>query len=220
MNTRTEWSDTYSRGGQDIRWPWSDVVGLTVRHARPAENYKKVLELGFGSGANIPFFLGTGFDYHGVEGSGNVVEAVRARFPTVASQLLCADFTESLPFDTQFDLIVDRASLTHNTTENMRSGIQLASKALRPGGLFIGVDWFSTEHSEFQHGTPTDDPFTRRDYEDGLFQGLGIVHFCDEQLLRTLFSGFQLIALEHKIIHKLVPDDIKVAVWNFVAKKV
>ena len=56
MDPKAAWSGTYEKGGQDIQWPWSDVVGLTVRHARPVAEYKRTLELGFGSGANIPFF--------------------------------------------------------------------------------------------------------------------------------------------------------------------
>jgi len=220
MNPQTAWYDTYERGEQNIRWPWSDVIGLTVRHARPSDDYKRVLELGFGSGANVSFFLATGFDYHGVECAENIVQAVRNRFPEISSKLLCADFTKEIPFASQFDLVVDRAALTHNTTEGMRSGIEKARNSLRPGGLFIGVDWFSTEHSEFQRGKPLDDQFSRSGYDDGIFQGLGVVHFCDAPLLHSLFSGFQIISLEHKAIRQMVPNELTIGVWNFVARKI
>ena len=162
----------------------------------------------------------TGHDYHGVEYAENIVHEVRNRFPEISKNLRCADFTKGLPFASKFDLVVDRAALTHNTTEGMRSGIEGARDALRSSGLFIGVDWFSTEHSEFQRGEPLDDQFSRRGYDDGIFQGLGVVHFCDASLLRSLFAGFQIISLEHKVIHQLVPREINIAVWNFVARKV
>jgi SAM-dependent methyltransferase len=219
MNSKAQWSKTYSQGGQDIRWPWSDVVGLTVRHARPREDYERILELGFGSGANIPFFLERGCEYHGIEACENIVDSVRRRFPTVAGALACADFTKEIPFAPPFDLVVDRAALTHNTREAMREGIGLARSALRPGGLFIGVDWFSTAHSELQRGRPTDEPFTRQDYAEGIFQGLGVVHFCDERVLRELFTGFRFVALEHKTTQQMLPNDSLICVWNFVVQK-
>ena len=102
----------------------------------------------------------------------------------------------------------------------MRSGIEKARDSLRTGGLFIGVDWFSTDHSEFQRGEPLEDQFSRRGYDDGIFQGLGVVHFCDAPLLHSLFAGFQIISLEHKAIHQLVPNEINIGVWNFVARKI
>ena len=35
-------------------WPWSDLVSYVMRYTKINENYK-VLEIGCGSGANIPF---------------------------------------------------------------------------------------------------------------------------------------------------------------------
>src|SRR4029077_14742021 len=56
MGFSKEWDDCYRRGGQAIKWPWSDVISLVMRHARPTGSEFRVLELGCGSGANIPFF--------------------------------------------------------------------------------------------------------------------------------------------------------------------
>ena len=39
----------------------------------------KLLELGFGAGANIPFFLKQKIKYYGVEGSKNIVNVVKKK---------------------------------------------------------------------------------------------------------------------------------------------
>ena len=52
----SEWDDQYSIGRLGSRWPWSDVVSYVMRYVRPQNKKIKVLELGCGAGANIPFF--------------------------------------------------------------------------------------------------------------------------------------------------------------------
>ncbi len=44
------------------------------------------------------------------------VEWLRERFPEHAETIACGDFTREIPWPGPFALIVDRASLTHNTT--------------------------------------------------------------------------------------------------------
>jgi SAM-dependent methyltransferase len=96
----SEWDDAYQRNEHQSVWPWSNLVSRCLRHTRlkyrdPAF---RVLELGCGAGANIPFFLEYGADYHGVEGSQSAVKSLQARFPTLKAKLVAGDFTESLFF--------------------------------------------------------------------------------------------------------------------------
>ncbi|EGV51071.1 hypothetical protein Rifp1Sym_bw00060 [endosymbiont of Riftia pachyptila (vent Ph05)] len=41
---------------------------------------------------------------------------MRERFPEYAETIACGDFTREIPWPGPFALIVDRASLIHNTT--------------------------------------------------------------------------------------------------------
>lgn len=177
----------------------------------------RVLELGCGVGANVPFFLARGDDYAAVEGSPSAVAEVRRRFPELRERIVAADFTSSLP-DGPFDLIVDRAALTHNTTAAIGRALAAAQAALRPGGRFIGVDWFSTSHADAARGTPLD-AHTRDAAGDGQFAELGAVHFSDEPHLRALFSAWEIVALEHKIVASLLPAPRQFAAWNIVARR-
>lgn len=189
-----------------------------MRHAKPYSGMR-VLELGCGVGANARFFLEAGCDYHAIEGSEAAVELMRSRFPELGRQLRQDDFTGGLHFGGLFDVIVDRAAVTHNAHAAIVRTLIAALAALRPGGTYIGIDWFSTAHSDAARGEVSEDPHTRRGFADGPFAGIGRVHFADEADMRALFSDFTLRLLEHKVARRVQPDGAVFAAWNVVAEK-
>jgi SAM-dependent methyltransferase len=220
MGFSTEWDDRYRANTQMSTWPWSDLVSYVNRYAAPRSASCKVLELGCGAGANIPFFRHLGVDYYAIEGSEFIVRRLWEAFPDYKAKIVTGDFTEDIPFDGPFDLVVDRSSLTHATTSGIRNALQMIRVRLSPGGKFIGIDWFSTLHSDSQKGTPREDENTRADMTQGQFAGIGSVHFSDREHLIDLFSGFQMQVMEHKVVRKEIPRDEHVfASWNFVAAK-
>ncbi len=223
MALSTEWEEAYRRGQQRSIWPWSDLVSYVMRYARPDREPYRVLELGFGAGANVSFFLSIGAEYSGTEGSATAVELVRKRFSAAEKfRVECCDFTREIPFDGMFDLVVDRSSLTHNGTAAIRACLQRVSRMVRPGGKFIGIDWFSTENAEFLTGKESEDYFTRNAFPAGQFQGIGTVHFFNQGHLKELLDEAALVAerIEHKQADILLPGgNGRMAWWNFVAVK-
>ena len=68
------WELTYKKGMHINSWPWSDLVSLVNKYAKSDQNSKiKILELGCGTGNNIPFLSSLG-QYWGVDFSGTAVE--------------------------------------------------------------------------------------------------------------------------------------------------
>lgn len=220
MGFSKEWDGIYRSNAQINEWPFSDLVSYVMRYARPSGKGNRVLELGCGSGPNIPFFKSLGVEYFGIEGSGAVVERVLKKRPELKGFIEAGDFTRSIPFSGKFDLVVDRSSVTHNSTADIRNTLKLVAERLAPGGRFIGIDWFSTSHSDYRNGVMADDEFTRCGYKEGQFVSVGRVHFSSKEHLQDLFSSFIIETLEHKVITKEIPDDHHVyALWNLVAKK-
>jgi SAM-dependent methyltransferase len=220
MTFSEEWEQLFKANSHVSIWPWSDLVSYVSRHAKPADDYVRVLELGCGVGANIPFFLKRGSDYHAIEGSASAAELVRKTYPMLAANIACGDFTCSLP-PGPFDLVVDRAATAHNTTAAVRRTLHMVHERLRPGGKLIGIDWFSTEHEGASRGIAVDS-HTRRDIESGSLSGLGEVHFFDHDHLVALLTetGFSVEFLEHKRNELFDPSgERRRAWWNFVARK-
>jgi len=222
MAFSVEWEKCYANNTQLSIWPWSDIVSLVNRHCKPliTQGGGRVLELGCGAGANIPFFRALGMDYSAIEGSPTIVSQLHDRYPDLADKIKVGDFTKEQPFSCDFDIVIDRAALTHNTTSSIRSALQIALESLKLGGIFIGTDWFSINHTDFKGGEQSEDEFTRKNHTKGQFVGVGNVHFSDEPHLRDLFSKFEIIFMEEKLFQRHEPkDNHQFASWNIVARK-
>lgn len=220
------WEKTYAEGGHNSVWPWSDLVSFFFRHRKlfphPIGSSLGVLELGCGAGANVPFFLSLGVDYLGVDGSPSIIQKLKERFPDHDTRFLAKDFTTELPrrqVSNGFNVIVDRASLTHNDTPSIHRCLENLAKICSPKAIFLGIDWFSTAHDDSKLGTKVD-TFTRTDLDNTQFHGLGRVHFSTEGHLRELFSehGFVITTMEHKVISTVIPRSHQFASYNFVAE--
>jgi SAM-dependent methyltransferase len=219
-NFSQEWDLRYQANTHLSVWPWSDLVGYVMRYARPDGPAFRVLELGCGAGANLPFFQALGVQYCGIEGSPSIVAKLQERFPAWKDNIVATDFTVDIPFAGQFDLVVDRSSLTHNTTAAIVQCLDLVRERLKPSGKFIGIDWFSTAYSESTKGVQAEDSHTRTGYTEGSFANVGRVHFSDKAHIQSLFAHFELLVLEHKVVQREIPDDgWQFAGWNFVAQR-
>ena len=221
MTFSSEWESIYRANKQMSIWPWSDLISYVKRYMPEIDEKYYVLELGCGAGANISFFQHLNVEYYATEGSIHIVNYLINKFPSLSDKIKLADFTEEIPFELSYDLIFDRASITHNNTKAIENCISLISKHLKPGGLFIGIDWFSTSHTEFSKGIFTGDLNTKDDFPDGQFHQVGQVHFSDNMHIQELFKEFEFIKLEHKIIKQEFPEtDYQFASWNFAVKKI
>ena len=218
-----EWDDIYNKNQQLTSWPWSDLVSLFYRHCSSFVNKNGLIfELGCGIGPNIPFIQSIGMNYHGVEGSRSVVTKLHKKFPELKERVVVGDFTKNDCFTklSMVDIVIDRASVTHNNLEDITSTLRNSYDALKSGGYFIGIDWFSTNHSDFLLGKEAGDTNTRNEIIGGQFESTGNVHFSDEKHLRILFSSFDIISLEEKIINIYEPNNNhQFASWNIVARK-
>jgi len=223
MSFSNEWNELYNKDLQLTSWPWSDLVSLVYKHCDTAiSNNGVVFELGSGNGPNIPFIESLNMNYYGVDGSESVVKKLHNKFPALKQRIMVGDFTKKecflkLP---KVDIVIDRASVTHNNELSIVSVLKNSYEALKPGGYYLGIDWFSTKHSDFGLGEEGGDAFTRNFIESGQFENVGNVHFSDETHLCELFSSFDIISLEEKIINTYEPkNNHQFSSWNIVAKK-
>jgi len=233
MGFSVEWEKTYQTGAHNSIWPWSEVVSLTNRYFRGDKSRLRVLELGCGAGANIPFFVSLNAEYCGIEGSATEVQKLQKQYavscgedecpPTNRSRvaLLEGDFTKALPFDGEFDLILDRSAVTHNATDDIRKAIVLAYEKLRKGGYYFGLDWFSTNDRAYSDDTGLYDVIDDRTrvFHSGYFNGLGNVHFSDADHIQELFRSMTIVELYEKTKAYSIPGGKQEASWSFVAQK-
>lgn len=136
----TIWEDLYSRGKSVLNYPNSFLVSLSY-HLFDMQNHRRVLDFGFGSGANLVFLAQRGFEVSGVEVSASAVEIVRQKLLT---EELEADLKiikdQTIPFaDNSFDAVIAWQVLYYNTWDTLKKAAEEIDRVLRPGGLFLGT---------------------------------------------------------------------------------
>jgi SAM-dependent methyltransferase len=199
----------------------------------------KILELGVGLGANIPFLSEIG-EYYGIDGSAKAVTYLHNEFPRMKERIALADFSRVQPFGGGFDAVVERASVPHNDIAAIKRTLALVWASLKPGGLFISSDWLSTHHSEASRGETIEqgaDGRTATGFLDGQFAGLDKVHFSGVDELTHLFLAFDRLALQERIERRKGPgfaptvrfvrwrsayfddEDYDSAVWDIIVRK-
>lgn len=229
MTFSQNWETLYREkivDGKDRRhickWPWTEVVSYVMGYFDQKDTPGfSVLELGCGAGANIPFFQSLGARYYGIDGSEMVISLLHENYPDLKENLIAGDFTRDIPFDVQFDLVLDRGSLTHNATEGIRNCLEILDPKLKDGATFITTGLQSTVSDYFKTGgQKTEDPFSRRDFTSGPFTGTGLVHFADREHILSLFSRYEFLTLEHDVRQAVFPETRpSMAAWSFVAVK-
>ena len=218
MTFSDEWNLVYKKNLQINNWPFSELISYTKRFYKLKKSKFSVLELGCGSGPNIPFFLSLNAEYFGIDGSRIIINKLKKKYPKLKNNLFSGDFTHEIPFTKK--LIVDRSSLTHNSIMDIKNCLQLIHKKLKTNGKFIGIDWFSTNHFEYRNGNKTSDPFTKNNFKTGQFKKVGNVHFSNKKHLLNLFENFKIEILDEKIVKRKIPNNKEnFAVWNIVVKK-
>ena len=222
MGFSKEWDDVYKNNLQMSIWPWTDLISLVMRNV-PLKSGDRILELGCGAGANIPFLSSfKGVEYCGLDGSEHIVNYLKEKYinrPDIT--IKCCDFTQDIPFEGKFDLIVDRSSVTHNVESDIRNTILHIKNKLKDEGVFIGIDWHSTCYSFYQYDVEQYDVIDTRTriYKTGDFAGSGITHFSDADHIRELFCDFDIKVLyEKRYIYSESDNDVRGA-WEFVAVK-
>ena len=220
MTFSNKWDTCYKNKTHSMNnWPFSDLVSYVMRFSKPGKSKIRVLELGCGSGANIPFFLSLNAEYFGIDGSKTTIRKLKKKNPMLKNNIVVGNFTKELPFQKKFDLIVDRASINHNPTNGIKKCLDLVHQKLKTNGKFIGIDWFSTRDIGYKNGRKTNDIFTKS-YVGGRYYGVSKIHFNNEKHLLNLLKNFKILCLDEKIYKSIIPIKNKtIAVWNIVAQK-
>ena len=225
MSFSNEWEIAYQNNTNLSIWPWSDLVSMFY-HTFPESKYDyekmNVLELGCGAGANIPFFESLGVNYYSVEGSISEVKILKEKYESDKIHIEQGDFSRQIPFGVQYDLIFDRASVSHNETSDIKQLISQCYELLLPTGYYIGVDWFATDEKEYVEKIDILKNVDERTFQfcgNGKYANLGNVHFTNESEIREVFSKYTPIEITKKTFETTYPNNDTSVHWNFIMKK-
>jgi ubiquinone/menaquinone biosynthesis C-methylase UbiE len=186
--------DVYAQGKQMNRWPYSEVVSAVLSGtAGDDRSAMRILEIGCGTGNNLWFALDAGFQTSGMDMSATAIDYARKRLDGMGYHdvdLHVGDIV-TLPWeDEQFDIVLDRGTLTQSTYDNIRRALSEVRRVLKPNGKFFSFSLVGKSSSERKYGTEVS-PNTYDHFTGGQLTTVGLTSFFAEEDIRSLFSEFR-----------------------------
>lgn len=149
----SDWDRAYRDGLAINKYPWAAVISSLFRARRiigsDSSRQLDLVEVGCGTGNNIVAAATEGFTVAGLDGSAAAIEIASRFFEQrgLRADLRVGDFSD-LPWAAgSFDIALDRGAITCAPPSAARRAIDELHRVLRPGGLAICIDIFSTQHS-------------------------------------------------------------------------
>jgi len=195
MSSKKIWESIYSKKEQVNIVPYTDVFTFVLSFFKGNAQGKKLLELGCGTGNNIAFAKwALGLKVYGIDQSPTAISNAKEIFSKrgLDYESIEVGDIENLHFeDEYFDIIVDRATLQHNTYDSIKNIVQESYRVLKPCGVFF-LTLASQTHYLFNKGKHLGGgDFFNEDQE-------GIRHFFSHSDILDIFSKFEILSW-HKI---------------------
>ena len=133
------WQKLYSQGRNDLRYP-SDVLVRLGAWLFGSNKKQRILDFGFGTGANLLHFASQGFEMHGVEISTHALARAQERLHGAQLQATLELVTpgQRLPYeDAFFDVTYAWQMLYYNNLAGWRSALAELERVTKPGGRLL-----------------------------------------------------------------------------------
>ncbi len=202
MSWDPRWDEVFSSRSWGMYPPEELIRFMGSRYyGAPDRGRVRVLELGCGPGPVAWYLAREGFDVHGVDGSLSAITQAQARIDaeSLSANLRIGDFVEltTLYPEDEFHAVIDVTSVQHNRFAAVERVVQGVLTVLKPGGRFFGI---MLAEGSYGYGTGAEiEPGTFVDIQEGPLGGMGLSHFFSENELRTLFSGFEELEINHSV---------------------
>jgi SAM-dependent methyltransferase len=138
LNAAT-WQRLYASGKNDLRYPSDVLVRLAATLLNKSED-RRILDFGFGTGANLLHFAGEGYELYGVETSECALARTQEKLDRAAlrAQLHLVRPDEPLPFESRlFDVTYAWHVLYYNNRDGWVAAVRELERVTRSAGRII-----------------------------------------------------------------------------------
>jgi ubiquinone/menaquinone biosynthesis C-methylase UbiE len=206
-----DWNSIYQ--GKGIFQKEPSVHVLEAIDFFKESGFKRILDLGCGTGRHTALLVEKGFEAYGCDSSEEAINVVSEIFSTL--EFRQCDM-KSLPYDSGFfDGVICNHVIQHGCLSDIRQAASEITRVIRPGGyLFLAV--VSTQHPKY---------FTGREIGPNTKIGTDAVdghiphHFFTKHELRELFSNFEILRIEHFNGSSEIDETKESAAWKMLARK-
>lgn len=130
------WDRLYE-GGLKMEYPKEELVRRVHRFFKEKQG-KKVLDLGFGCGANLIYLLKSGFECYGCDISSAALGLAKKRLKELGLSADLKLLKDGIPYPNEFfDAVISWQTLYYNDSETLKSTINEICRVLKPGGKIL-----------------------------------------------------------------------------------
>lgn len=217
------WNEIYENGHEQ-KAPWDMVVSF-VYHYRPRNKDIKdirLLEVGCGTASNLRFFAKEGFDVSGIDASPKAISIAKKYFSdnSLKGRFNVGSF-DNLPFkDEFFDMVIDRAALTHAGDSIQKTAINEIYRVLNPKGCFLYTPYADT-HTSNQSGEKFKDGLVKN-IKSGTLQNVGHMRFMSQKDIQIMlpFDQWNFLSMEYETRQNILNNDNTIhSGWRIVVEK-
>lgn len=204
----------YQKNKQINKYPFDWVVSSTNKFIKKRSNLI-ALDLGSGTGNNINFLCNYGFKkVYAVEGSKTAFEILKKKFKNKKKvKLILKNFNHFNYKKEDFDLILDRGSLTHNKILDINSTLKKINFSLKKEGFFFSVMF--SKRGKFKNLKKNSYSFKNvTKSKTGLLS-----NFFSKKEITKLLRNFEIIDLSEVVTINHSSRKNEFATWNIICKK-
>lgn len=195
IRTKT-WEEYFKEGGKGVsNWRKPDNYVVEIVPLLKRKGFRKILELGCGSGRHTIFLAKKGFLVIGSDLSPTALKITQKRMVEEKLKnflLICHNMT-NFPFPNEhFDAIISVYTIHHNPLKKIQRTVREIKRTLRKGGITL-IIVKSTKDWSYKKGkkiAPNTYIRPRGEHQEGL-----IHYFFNRRSIKKLFSEFKIINL-------------------------
>jgi len=215
-------NEIYRNNLHDNIWPYPQVVSKVLRYYKGSNSpsHFRILELGCGVGNNLIALAQMGFNVSGVDFSGIAVEKAKLRAQEKNVQIdLYVEAIEDFDSKTgPFDVVFDRGAFVCLSDAKIMESLRNVNGYLKPGGLFLGFDWYGKNQPDIEWGTKTA-AGTYDHFLKGRFVHQGEINFVDSPCIEKFFRDFKGDLQIAKILESNQTGEIISEIFNIEFQK-
>jgi|LauGreDrversion4_2_1035121.scaffolds.fasta_scaffold13749_6 SAM-dependent methyltransferase len=182
-------------------YPPEDLIRFVKRNSRGAR--QRILEIGCGPGANLPFLAKQAKLLGGVDFSKTAISIANQRMGRLSDvdpsiiDLRCGDIS-ALPWgDSTFDMVVDVFALYANPTATISQALREVARVLYSGGLMYSKVWSASNIDHYKLGQPDLEKGTFSNSHIGPCANMGVSHYFERAEIEELWrdAGFEILEI-------------------------
>lgn len=196
-----DWNKIYKTKGVIQRKPSQQIINLVSLFKR--KRIRRILDHGCGTGRHVKYLTDQGFEVIGTDFSQKAIK--EAKKLCLSAKFVVSDMSV-VPFDNNFfDAIICSHLIQHGLKESRKKAISEMKRTLKPKGLILIRTTSRTQKSKSYKQGKKIEPFTYVNIPE-LPDGKTPHHYFSEDELKSYFTDFKILSLEHKI-HYPTKDD-------------